>query len=83
MSGAIPPLPQYPFMAWCSVKAQGQLYLYLYVQCITYYVLYRAATALYSMFSSFVYVFALLCGDWLAASFRNINIELFLCSAGH
>jgi len=24
------PLPQYAFMAWCSVKAQGQLYLYLY-----------------------------------------------------
>jgi hypothetical protein len=29
MSGAIPPLPQYAFMAWCSVKAQGQLYLLL------------------------------------------------------
>jgi hypothetical protein len=24
MSGTIPPLPQYAFMAWCSVKAQGQ-----------------------------------------------------------
>jgi hypothetical protein len=22
--------PQYAFMAWCSVKAQGQLYIYLY-----------------------------------------------------
>jgi hypothetical protein len=31
MSGAIPPLPQYAFMAWCLVKAQGQLYLYLYL----------------------------------------------------
>jgi hypothetical protein len=30
MSGAIHPLPQYAFMAWCLVKAQGQLYLYLY-----------------------------------------------------
>jgi hypothetical protein len=30
MSGAIPSLPQYALMAWCSVKAQGQLYLYLY-----------------------------------------------------
>jgi hypothetical protein len=30
MSGAIPPLPQYAFMAWCSVEAQGQLYLLLY-----------------------------------------------------
>jgi hypothetical protein len=27
MSGAIPPLPQYAFTAWCLVKAQGQLYL--------------------------------------------------------
>jgi len=27
MSGAITPLPQYAFMAWCSVKAQGH-YLY-------------------------------------------------------
>jgi hypothetical protein len=27
MSGAIPPLPQYAFMALCSAKAQGQLYL--------------------------------------------------------
>jgi hypothetical protein len=31
MSGAIPPLPHYVFMAWCSAKAQGQLYLYLQV----------------------------------------------------
>jgi len=29
MSGAILLLPQYAFMAWCSVKAQGQLYFYL------------------------------------------------------
>jgi hypothetical protein len=29
MSGAIPTLSQYAFMAWCSVKAQGQLYLTL------------------------------------------------------
>jgi hypothetical protein len=25
----IPPLTQYAFMAWCSVKTQGQIYLYL------------------------------------------------------
>jgi hypothetical protein len=31
MSGAIPPLPYYTFMAWCSVKEQGQLYLDLYL----------------------------------------------------
>jgi hypothetical protein len=29
MRGAISTLP-YAFIAWCSVKAQGQLYLYLY-----------------------------------------------------
>jgi hypothetical protein len=28
MSGAIILLPQYVFIAWCSVKAQGQLYLF-------------------------------------------------------
>jgi hypothetical protein len=27
ISGAILPLPQYAFMAWCSVKAQGYIYL--------------------------------------------------------
>jgi len=27
MRGAILPLMQYAFMTWCSVKAQGQLYL--------------------------------------------------------
>jgi hypothetical protein len=31
MSGTIRSLPQYALMAWCSVKAQGQLYLYLYL----------------------------------------------------
>jgi hypothetical protein len=31
MSGAIPPFPQYAFMAWCSVKkAQGKLYLFIW-----------------------------------------------------
>jgi hypothetical protein len=28
MRGAIALLPQYALMTWCSVKAQGQLYLY-------------------------------------------------------
>jgi hypothetical protein len=31
MRGAIPPLPKYVFMAWCLVKAQGQLYLKTYL----------------------------------------------------
>jgi hypothetical protein len=29
MRGTIPPLSQYAFRAWCSLKAQGQLYLYI------------------------------------------------------
>jgi len=35
MHGAIPPLPQYVFMAWCSVKAHGKLYftVYMSVNC--------------------------------------------------
>jgi len=28
MREAIPPLAPYAFMAWCSVRAQGQFYLY-------------------------------------------------------
>jgi hypothetical protein len=31
MSGAILNLPQYAFMVWCLVKAQEQVYIYLYV----------------------------------------------------
>jgi hypothetical protein len=34
MSGAIHPLPQYAFMAWCLVKAQGQLYLLPFIAII-------------------------------------------------
>jgi hypothetical protein len=30
MHGAIPPLLQYAFMVWCSVKAQGHFYLTFY-----------------------------------------------------
>jgi len=29
MRGAILLLSQYTFMAWCSVKAEGQLYLFM------------------------------------------------------
>jgi hypothetical protein len=36
MSGAVPPFPQYTFMAWFSVKAQGQLYFYIYSSILLY-----------------------------------------------
>jgi len=39
MRGAILPLPQYAFMAWCLVKAQGQLYHYYYYYYYYYYVM--------------------------------------------
>jgi len=32
MSGAILPFPQCAFMAWCSVKAPRQLFLYLHIE---------------------------------------------------
>jgi len=32
MHGTIPPLSQYAFTAWGSVKVQGQLYLHLTLQ---------------------------------------------------
>jgi len=34
MRGAIPPLAKYDYVAWCSVKSQGQFYLYLTLQCM-------------------------------------------------
>jgi hypothetical protein len=40
MRGAIPPLPQYAFMAWCSIKkAQGQLYLLPFYRYNGYYLI--------------------------------------------
>jgi len=40
MSGAIPPLPQYAYMEWCSAKAQRQLYLFTFtLPCTTQLVL--------------------------------------------
>jgi len=35
MSGAINPLPQYAFMAWCSVTAQGLLLRSLLEKCLS------------------------------------------------
>jgi hypothetical protein len=36
MRGAIPPLLQYAFMAWCSVKTQRHFYSYLTLTCCKY-----------------------------------------------
>jgi len=47
MCEVIPPLPQYSFMVWCSVKknAQEQLYLYLHLYLYLYYVHSREGTS--------------------------------------
>jgi len=37
MSGVILPLPQNAFIAWCSVKAQGQFYLTLLLETCNKY----------------------------------------------
>jgi hypothetical protein len=53
MSGAIPPLPQYAFMAWYLVKAQGHLYLHLYrtkTKPDTHYVSFN-----FELFTCFIY----------------------------
>jgi hypothetical protein len=38
MHESIPPLPQYAFTTWCLFKVQGQLYLYLYLIPILYFI---------------------------------------------
>jgi hypothetical protein len=68
MSGAIPPLPQYAFMAWYSVKAQGQLYLYL--TCET--------TELYRT-GSRGHVFRMTDSH----SAKKVKVKLFLCLTKH
>jgi hypothetical protein len=45
MSGAITPPLQYAFMAWCSVKAQGQLYLYLLTVLTSKFNFYNAVSS--------------------------------------
>jgi hypothetical protein len=45
MSGAIPPLPQYAFMTWCPVTAQGQLYLLIIIIIIIIIIIAAAAIA--------------------------------------
>jgi uncharacterized membrane protein (GlpM family) len=37
MSGTIPLFPQYAFIVWCSVKAQGQFYLHLVILYFTFF----------------------------------------------
>jgi hypothetical protein len=59
MRGAILALPQYAFMACCSVKAQGQLYLYLYIlyvahTCVVRFVFVKLVGALCCVFEDYL-----------------------------
>jgi hypothetical protein len=57
MSGAIPPLPQYVFMALCSVKAQGELYLFMNGEFVS---VYYPSISLYGLMDTSVRTAALL-----------------------
>jgi len=50
MSGAIPPLPQYAFVAWCLLKAQGELYTYIYNDLNIYIYIYKCFQQLETFF---------------------------------
>jgi hypothetical protein len=66
VSGAIPPLSQYAFMAWCSVKAQGQLYLFTFYIDVNKYI--YVPNMVYLNSDSVVYMV-------LSCSNQNINKE--------
>jgi hypothetical protein len=53
---AIPPLPQYAFMVWCSVEAQGQLYFYLlpFSARLSFYSFLYFSQSLFISFSTFL-----------------------------
>jgi hypothetical protein len=55
MHGAIPPLPQYVFMAWCSVKKTAETTLLL-----TYHPLVSECMELYLHFSRHLYAWLLI-----------------------
>jgi hypothetical protein len=55
MSGAIPPLPQYAFMAWCSAKAQRQLYVVVVVVVVVGCVIAGSQLGAWGMFIALSY----------------------------
>jgi hypothetical protein len=56
MRGAIPPLPQNAFMAWCSVRTQGQLYIYTFQKdLLTAFILLLCSGLCRLIFLAFIY----------------------------
>jgi hypothetical protein len=64
MRGAIPSLPQYIFMAWCLVKAQEQLYLYL-TNSVNYFSVFQVAVFQQVFLQNFVSITCFLNGNFM------------------
>jgi hypothetical protein len=76
MNGSIPPLPQYASIAWCFVKAQGQLYLYLYLYLLFIFViLVKLSLLKFTFLVYFVSVFHGFSGS-LAPSFIETQLNV-------
>jgi len=58
MRGTIAPLHQYVFMAWCSVKTQGQLYIYLYLHSFKYSQYQKVSKNVVNRFTDYVFLVA-------------------------
>jgi hypothetical protein len=68
MCGAIPPLPQYAFMAWCSVKAKGLLYLFINPELTG-----LACTSVYKMQKEIL--------KQKCINIKKQNIRVYVCNA--
>jgi hypothetical protein len=71
MSGAIHPLPQYAFMAWCLVKAQGQLYLFFFLPLSV--IEFHRNFAFHFMYKATVNIYHSICFTALGSSMRMIT----------
>jgi hypothetical protein len=58
--------PQYSFMAWCSVKAQGQLYFYPYIYLMSVYTIFTLLLPqlLYLYWQMFAFNFKTILTKW-------------------
>jgi hypothetical protein len=80
ISGAIPPLPPYAIMAWCSVKAQGKLYLLLWLFTLTS----RKSARLYglvtcdSIVTAIIQIPALYKVRWIVTREGHLFLDVFM-----
>jgi hypothetical protein len=76
MCGAIPPLSQYTYVAWCSVEAQERLYLYLLRILATEN--FAKVVFCYSRFSSGWFSFTLITHDLFIIKLKGEWLEMLL-----